>query len=142
MGEILGVGLTHYPPFIAPDEDRAIPLRRTLARDERVPADMKDWAEQCMFDQGVPALGETWCPGLMIADFGCADNAEIVARGARRVASSRDNGLAPAHAVATAAVALEGRRAPAGKSRQPKCAAAHQSPRHRVSPVPDRPLYR
>jgi hypothetical protein len=42
MGEILGIGLTHYPPLIAPDEDRLIPLRRTLARDERVPAHLKD----------------------------------------------------------------------------------------------------
>jgi hypothetical protein len=34
--------VTHYPPFITPDEDRAFPLRRTLARDERVPPKMKD----------------------------------------------------------------------------------------------------
>ena len=48
MGDILGIGLTHYPPFMAPDEDRLIPLRLTLARDERVPAEMKDpanWPE-------------------------------------------------------------------------------------------------
>lgn len=42
MGEILGLGVTHYPPFIAPDEDRMFPLRRTLARDDRVPEAMKD----------------------------------------------------------------------------------------------------
>jgi hypothetical protein len=42
MGEILGIGVTHYPPFIAPDEDRMFPLRRTLARDDRVPQEMKD----------------------------------------------------------------------------------------------------
>ena len=42
MGEILGLGVTHYPPLITPDEERAFPLRRTLARDERVPAEMKD----------------------------------------------------------------------------------------------------
>ncbi|MCZ6876474.1 MAG: extradiol ring-cleavage dioxygenase [bacterium] len=42
MGEILGLGVTHYPPLIAPDEDRLFPLRRTLARDDRVPSEMKD----------------------------------------------------------------------------------------------------
>jgi hypothetical protein len=42
MGEILGLGVTHYPPLITPDEDRAFPLRRTLARDDRVPAEMRD----------------------------------------------------------------------------------------------------
>lgn len=42
MGEILGIGVTHYPPLIAPDEDGMFPLRRTLARDERVPQEMKD----------------------------------------------------------------------------------------------------
>ena len=26
MGDILGVGLTHYPSIIAPDEDRVFPL--------------------------------------------------------------------------------------------------------------------
>ena len=30
MAEILGLGLTHYPPLISPDEDKAIPLKRTL----------------------------------------------------------------------------------------------------------------
>ena len=28
MGDILGVGLTHYPSLIAPDEERAFPLTR------------------------------------------------------------------------------------------------------------------
>lgn len=55
MGEILGIGMTHYPPLIAPDEDRLIPLRRTLARDERVPAKMKDssnWPEPMRAEYG------------------------------------------------------------------------------------------
>ncbi len=55
MGEILGIGLTHYPPLIAPDEDLAIPLRRTLARDERVPQEMKDphnWPEPMRAEYG------------------------------------------------------------------------------------------
>src|SRR5262245_6095629 len=42
MGEILGLGVTHYPVLITPDEDRAYPLQRTLARDDRVPPEMKD----------------------------------------------------------------------------------------------------
>lgn len=42
MGEILGLGVTHYPPLIARDEDRLFPLRRTLAGDDRVPLEMKD----------------------------------------------------------------------------------------------------
>jgi hypothetical protein len=42
MGEILGIGVTHYPPLITPDEDRMIPLRRTLSRDQRVPLEMKN----------------------------------------------------------------------------------------------------
>lgn len=42
MGDILGLGVTHYPPLITPDEDRAFPLRRTLARDDRVPPAMHD----------------------------------------------------------------------------------------------------
>ena len=48
MAEILGVGITHYPPLITPDEDRAFPIVRTLERDERVPERMKDpanWPE-------------------------------------------------------------------------------------------------
>ena len=34
MGEILGIGLTHYPGLIAPDEDRNYPLTRTLCSDQ------------------------------------------------------------------------------------------------------------
>jgi hypothetical protein len=42
MGDILGLGATHYPPLITPDEARAFPLVRTLRHDKRVPAAMKD----------------------------------------------------------------------------------------------------
>ena len=55
MGEILGIGVTHYPPLITPDEDRMIPLRRTLARDQRVPLEMKDpsnWPEPMRAEYG------------------------------------------------------------------------------------------
>ena len=48
MAEILGAGVTHYPPLIAPDEDRAYPLLRTLKNDERLPEKLKDpmnWPE-------------------------------------------------------------------------------------------------
>ena len=55
MGELLGVGLTHYPPMIIPDEEGMIPLRITLARDERVPEDMKiptNWPEPMRIEYG------------------------------------------------------------------------------------------
>ena len=55
MGEILGLGVTHYPPLITPDEDRMYPLRRSLASDTRVPAAMKDpqnWPEPMRAEYG------------------------------------------------------------------------------------------
>ena len=55
MGEILGIGLTHYPPMIIPDEEGRIPLRITLARDERVPPEMKiptNWPEAMRIEYG------------------------------------------------------------------------------------------
>ena len=55
MGEILGVGVTHYPPLVAPDEDRAYPLTRTLKTNERVPAEMKNptnWPEPMRIEYG------------------------------------------------------------------------------------------
>lgn len=55
MAEILGVGLTHYPPLIIPDEEGRIPLRITLARDERVPPEMKNpsnWPEPMRIEYG------------------------------------------------------------------------------------------
>ena len=55
MAEILGVGLTHYPPLIIPDEEGRIPLRITRARDERVPPQMKiptNWPEAMRVEYG------------------------------------------------------------------------------------------
>ena len=55
MGEILGVGVTHYPPLITPDEERAFPLTTTLQRDKRVPLEMKDpsrWPEEMRVEYG------------------------------------------------------------------------------------------
>ena len=37
MGEILGMGSTHWPAMIQPDEAKPWPFLRTLARDPRVP---------------------------------------------------------------------------------------------------------
>ncbi len=48
MGEILGVGLTHYPPVITPVEDRGFPLTLALEKNPHIPAEMKDplnWPE-------------------------------------------------------------------------------------------------
>ena len=39
MGEILGIGMTHYPGLIAPDEDRGFPLARAL-RGNTIPEEM------------------------------------------------------------------------------------------------------
>lgn len=47
MGEVLGVGLSHYPPFSGLDEDMAGIMRRILA-DPGIPAEAKDpanWTE-------------------------------------------------------------------------------------------------
>ena len=62
MGEILGVGLTHYPPLVVPDENRAFPLAQILKDDTRIPPEMKDpsaWPEPMRIeygdDQGVTA---------------------------------------------------------------------------------------
>ena len=61
MGEILGIGITHYPGLISPDEDRAFPLTRTLLSD-RIPSEVKDpatWPEAMRTeygdDQGIAA---------------------------------------------------------------------------------------
>jgi hypothetical protein len=48
MGEILGIGATHYPPGIAPDEYKPWPLVNMLKTDPRIPAHLKDpanWPE-------------------------------------------------------------------------------------------------
>jgi hypothetical protein len=48
MGEILGIGATHYPPGLVPDELKPWPLIRMLQSDERIPPHLKDpanWPE-------------------------------------------------------------------------------------------------
>ena len=48
MGEILGVGLTHSPSLITPDEDGNTSLARTLRNNDSIPAEFKDpksWPE-------------------------------------------------------------------------------------------------
>jgi hypothetical protein len=42
MAEILGLGLTHSPSFIRPDEDGESSLKRTLRTNDNVPAEMKN----------------------------------------------------------------------------------------------------
>ena len=62
MAEIFGAGVTHYPALIAPDEDLAFPIHRTLKNDERLPERLKDpmnWPEDVRLefgdDQGLAA---------------------------------------------------------------------------------------
>jgi len=55
MAEILGLGLTHYPPLITPDEDRGFPLTRTLRNNNKVPAELKNptsWPEAMRIEYG------------------------------------------------------------------------------------------
>ena len=57
MGEILGLGVTHYPPLIGPDQKMAGILHRTLESD-RVPAAAKDpasWPEPMSNQSARPA---------------------------------------------------------------------------------------
>ena len=42
MGDILGIGTTHYPPGLVPEEHKPWPLARMLHSDPRIPAHMKD----------------------------------------------------------------------------------------------------
>ena len=54
MGEILGIGMTHYPGLIAPDEDRGFPLARAL-RGNSIPEEMKNpsnWPEAMRIEYG------------------------------------------------------------------------------------------
>ncbi len=54
MGEILGLGMTHYPPLAGRDENMAGILRGTL-RDPAIPAEMKDpsnWPEPMQRERG------------------------------------------------------------------------------------------
>ena len=55
MAEILGAGVTHYPPMLVSDEEKAFPINLTLARDERVPEHMKNpanWPEAMRVEYG------------------------------------------------------------------------------------------
>jgi hypothetical protein len=55
MGEILGIGATHYPPGLVPEEYKPWPLARMLHTDPRIPAHMKDpanWPEPMQAEWG------------------------------------------------------------------------------------------
>ena len=55
MAEILGLGLTHSPSFIRPDEDGESSLKRTLRTNDRIPAEMKNpsnWPEPMRIEFG------------------------------------------------------------------------------------------
>jgi hypothetical protein len=55
MGDILGIGLTHYPSLIAPDEERAFPLTRILKTNDRIPAALRQpgsWPEPMRREYG------------------------------------------------------------------------------------------
>jgi hypothetical protein len=55
MGEILGIGATHYPPGLVPDEYKPWPLARMLHTDPRIPAHLKDpanWPEPMQAEWG------------------------------------------------------------------------------------------
>jgi len=55
MGEILGIGATHYPPGLVPDEYKPWPLARMLDTDPRIPAHLKNpanWPEPMRAEWG------------------------------------------------------------------------------------------
>jgi hypothetical protein len=55
MGEILGIGATHYPPGLVPDEYKPWPLARMLHTDPRIPVHLKDpanWPEPMQAEWG------------------------------------------------------------------------------------------
>ena len=55
MGEILGVGTTHWPGLNFPDESKSWPLMRSLSSDHRVPEEMKNptnWPEAMRIEFG------------------------------------------------------------------------------------------
>ncbi len=55
MGEILGIGATHYPPGLVPDEYKPWPLARMLQTDPRIPSHLKDpanWPEPMRLEWG------------------------------------------------------------------------------------------
>ena len=55
MAEILGIGATHYPPGLVPDEYKPWPLVRMLETDDRIPTHLKDpanWPEPMRLEWG------------------------------------------------------------------------------------------
>ena len=81
MGELLGLGVSHYPPFAGRDEDMANILRGRLA-DPDVPAAVKDPASW-------PALmREEWGSDQGVA--GAKRHREAMLRGMRRVREALD----------------------------------------------------
>jgi hypothetical protein len=55
MAEILGIGATHYPPGLVPDELKPWPLARMLNSDRRIPERMRDpanWPEPMRLEWG------------------------------------------------------------------------------------------
>ena len=55
MGDILGIGTTHYPPGLVPEEYKPWPLARMLHTDPRIPAHLKDpanWPEPMRAEWG------------------------------------------------------------------------------------------
>jgi hypothetical protein len=55
MGEILGIGTTHYPPGLVPAEYKPWPLARMLQSDSRIPAALRDpasWPEPMRAEWG------------------------------------------------------------------------------------------
>jgi hypothetical protein len=65
MAEILGIGATHYPPGLVPDEHKPWPLARMLHTDPRIPENMRNpvnWPEPMQAewgeDEGISAHAE------------------------------------------------------------------------------------
>jgi Catalytic LigB subunit of aromatic ring-opening dioxygenase len=55
MGEILGIGTTHYPPGLVPEEHKPWPLARMLHTDPRIPERMRNpasWPEPMRAEWG------------------------------------------------------------------------------------------
>ncbi len=55
MGEVMGMGSTHWPAMIQPDEAKPWPFLRTLAHDPRVPEGLKhprNWPEEVRQEYG------------------------------------------------------------------------------------------
>ncbi|MEV4103555.1 hypothetical protein AB0J42_25135 [Nonomuraea sp. NPDC049649] len=82
MGEVLGVGVTHYPPFSGTDADMAGLLRRTMA-DPGIPAEAKDparWTETARREWGDDG-GAT----------GAAEHREALVKGFEQVRAAIDD---------------------------------------------------